>query len=279
MAIPQPSQQVASHWKADEYDPRPLQDHQKAMIAACESGDLPALQQLFETHSVKRGDPPIQRYAPESGAPATWRLITAAVAHQHPSVVNFLLSTYPKVNIRHGTIVRAVLDDPDVETLEILQSHLDPHSRPYLGPSSIATFEWDDHCNTFLTEACRISEDWLIYYLLDHGANPSLGWFHGGALHVAMVSSRSIKVIQKLFEKGARINLVTIGTAINHQRVDVLKLLFTDSKLSDQVDSAIKEPQKLLEDARKKDNEEVIALIKGYRRARGASGGAGQATK
>lgn len=67
-----------------------------------------------------------------------------------------------------------------------------------------------------------------------------------------------------MFEKGARINLVTIGTAINRQRVDVLKLLFTDSKLSDQVDGAIKEPQKLLEDARKKDNEEVIALIKGY---------------
>jgi hypothetical protein len=89
MATPQTSQQVLSYWQVNEHNPRPLESHQKAMIAASESGDLPALQQLFEKYNVKQGDPPIVRSAPESGPPHTWRLITVAVANKHPSIVSF----------------------------------------------------------------------------------------------------------------------------------------------------------------------------------------------
>jgi hypothetical protein len=86
----------------------------------------------------------------------------------------------------HRTIVRAVLDNLDLETL---QSRSRPYSRPYLQSRS---FEWDDHGNTFPTEACRSFEDWLIHYLLEHNTDPTLSWFHGGALHVALIASRYI---------------------------------------------------------------------------------------
>jgi hypothetical protein len=86
----------------------------------------------------------------------------------------------------HGTIVRAVLDNLD---LGRLQSRSCPYSRPYLQSRS---FGWDDHDNTFLTEACRSSEDWLIHYLLEHNTDLTLGWFHGGALHVALIALQSI---------------------------------------------------------------------------------------
>jgi GH35 family endo-1,4-beta-xylanase len=104
----------------------------------------------------------------------------------------------------------------------------------------------------------------LTHYILDHGADPSLGFSHAGALWVALTASRSTAVMKDLIEKGAPINGFTMSHIIRHKRADILECLFSIQKFVHQVDCAMNDPQKTLDNARKADNEEVIALVNDY---------------
>jgi len=107
---------------------------------------------------------------------------------------------------------------------------------------------------------------------------PWLGFSHAGALWVALTASRSTAVMRELIEKGATINGFTMSLIIRHKRADILECLFSNQKFVRQVDCAMNDPQKTLDNARKTDNEEVIALVNDYIEKREMRRGGAQAT-
>ncbi|KAL1970838.1 hypothetical protein VTN77DRAFT_2672 [Rasamsonia byssochlamydoides] len=199
------------------YAERPT--HQKEMIDACASGDLPKLQNLFRQYNIKQGDHAIEwgGVEPEDlyGPPPTATLIEAAVAQKHPAIVAFLLSTYPDVQVYRSDIVHAALDNPHVETFQLLHAH-DP---------SIVNFLFDDYLSNILTAACQSSDLQLAYYLLDNGADPNPNeTMLGSALASAIWTSQPLELIVKIAERGGWITHLTFNQAIFAKRLDILRL-------------------------------------------------------
>lgn len=101
---------------------------QTAMMDACESGDVPRLQQLLQFCNVKEGDPPVEpKYGepdpPQSAPPATWKMITSAVLHGQSSILALILKTYPAVKLNGQRILEAALSNPQLETFKLLHAH------------------------------------------------------------------------------------------------------------------------------------------------------------
>lgn len=94
--------------------------------------------------------------------PSTEAMISAAISSKQAALVRFLLSNftgYPtdwsearcrsQKPISFGSsIVRVVLDSPDIETLQVLLDY----------DHDLANFEFDDH-TTFLSQACQRDPD------------------------------------------------------------------------------------------------------------------------
>ncbi|KAJ5168913.1 uncharacterized protein N7482_004507 [Penicillium canariense] len=230
------------------------------MLKACEAGDLPALQQLFQSQNIKPGTQVRWQGpsdSPEDSPPPTHELVTAAIAHAHVPVISFILSIYSKGDISCGTIVQGIINNPSLEILALLYRH----------SPGIVNFEFDP-LRTFLTEACRgpqspstpASSDQvaLLDYLLDHGAAPDEGALGGcGALLPAIESGWvPLEIMKKMLARGAVVGIIVFGAAVRMRRVDVLRLFFEKAEFSGQLD-----PQTILEKARGSGDREVVAVV------------------
>ena len=219
------------------------------MIEACESGDVPRLQQLLQACHVKPGDAPVDpKYGepnpPRSAPPPTWKLIAAAVRHGHSSVVALLLKTYPSVNIKRQSILDATLAKPHLETFKVLHAH----------SPSIVNYEFDALNTSLLMEACRGGNLLLPNFLLDNGANPNEGGFPGaGPLFYAVRFEQPLDIIMKMVDRGALITNAVLTEAIRKQRTTILRFLLKRGGLKD--------PLKALECAHETGDKEIISLI------------------
>ena len=227
------------------------QDIQKDMIEACESGDVPRLQQLLQACDVRDGDAPVdQKYGepdpPESAPPPTWKLVTAAVSHGHFPIVALILKTYPAVDLNRQSVLEAALVKPHLETFKLLHAH----------SSHIVNYEFDSLNTSLLMETCRSGHPLLPNYLLDNGADPNEGGFPGaGPLFYAVKFEQPLAVIVKMVDRGAVVTNAVLIEAVRKQRTTILEFLLKQAGLKD--------PQRALECAYETGNKEIITLIQG----------------
>lgn len=226
---------------------QPMQD-QNAMLDACEAGDLQKLQRLFKVAGVRQGDHAFDPFFGEpvsaSGPPPTCTMIAAAVAHQQPVIVNFLLTTYRSVKLDRESIIEAVLANPHLPTLEVLQKHT----------PSIVNFEFQESHTTFLMEACRTGDPFLPTCLLGLGADANECDFSGtGPLLYAVKHMQPYEVIMMMVEHGAIITGPVIQTAVQRQSAEILAYLLDRGNLD--------YPKQMLQLAEDTGNKTTIALV------------------
>ncbi|KAL4915099.1 hypothetical protein BDW62DRAFT_189236 [Aspergillus aurantiobrunneus] len=98
--------------------------HTEAMAKACASGDIAALQKIYETYNTKQGPAVVwPRDETKDGEPATWKLVTAAISHSHVPMVAHLLSTHPNGHIDTEDVISAILQHPNIEIMNLVHSH------------------------------------------------------------------------------------------------------------------------------------------------------------
>ena len=222
--------------------------NQNAMLDACEAGDVAKLQALFKKAGVRKGDNEFEPFFGEpvlpTGPPPTATMIAAAVAHKQHAIVKFLLSTYRNVHIDRESIVNAILESPDVKTLEALCAY-DP---------KIVDFEFRESRTTLLMEACRGSDPFLPTCLLQLGADPSECNLAGtGPLWFAVKHAQPFDIITRMIDHGAIVTDAVISVAIERRYLQCLKFLLDRARLED--------PKRLLKQAEKTEDKAVVALI------------------
>lgn len=210
-------------------DALPLPPHQQEMISACKSGDLKALKQQFILHSIKKGSLGMTYLSAiqssHSGPPPTTTLIAAAIENSQPAILKFLLTTHPSVSVQCSSIVTPALRHSNMTVFRLLATQT----------PGIVNWEHDDHITTTITQACEFASDELILWLLDHGADPDGGGiiFFPQALNMAIVKGRSMRVVKKLVEKGARVRWWEMQSCVREGREDVLRLFWESGRLAD----------------------------------------------
>lgn len=189
------------------------QSIQQAMVEACESGQVPRLQQLLQAYDIEEHSAPITpKYGepepPPSAPPPTWKLITAAVRNARSSILALLLKTYPTVNLHHESILDAALANPDLETFKLLHAH----------SPSIVNYGFDSLNTSLLMESCRGGNPLLPNYLLDNGADPNEGGFPGaGPLFYAVQFDQPVEFVRKMVDRGAVVTKVVLKEANRKQ--------------------------------------------------------------
>ncbi|KAF2997144.1 hypothetical protein E8E13_005128 [Curvularia kusanoi] len=139
------------------------------ILDACTSGDVAALQQLFEANKIQNSGPVYGISA--SGPPSVNSMISTAITYGHVDVVSLILRTYSGRGVQFtGETIEALLYHPDLEILQILYEY-DP---------SVVSYEWDSHTDTFITKACeqppkKITP--LLLWLIEHDADLEGGYF------------------------------------------------------------------------------------------------------
>ena len=227
------------------------QNNQKAMIEACESGDVSRLQQLLQACDVRDGDAPVDpKYnepdPPQLAPPATWKLITAAVGNGQSTIVALILKTYPNVALNRQSILEAALAKPHLDTFKLLHAH----------SPSIVNYGFDSLNTSLLMETCRSGDPLLPNYLLDNGADPNEGGFPGaGPLFYAVKFEQPLAIIVKMVDRGSSVTNAVVKEAIRKQRTAILEFLLNRGGLKD--------PQRALEWAHETGNKEIITLIQG----------------
>lgn len=223
------------------------------MLKACEAGDLPGLQHLFEILHIRPGTRVLWR---PSDQPATYEMVTTAIANSHSLIVSYILSIYSTGDISCAPIVQGIIDHPNLEIMDLVYRH----------SPDIINFEFDP-LRTFLTEACRgpqlptspLPNDQsiaLVQYLLHHGAAPNEGSLGGcGALLPAIEAEWvPIEVMEQMLVQGAIVGLLVFGAAIEKRRADVLELFFEKARFSRDLNR-----EKMLEKAGS--NGEIISVV------------------
>lgn len=206
--------------------------HQQEILDACSTGPIAVLKELFKSLGIDQGTAPIlPRDVTEAGCPSTEAMISAAISSKQAVLVRFLLNCftgYPtdwsegrrmsQKPISFGSsIVRAVLDSPDLETLQVLLDY----------DHDLASFEFDDH-TTFLSQACQRDPDeigHLIKLLVAHGADMQGGWRLDWDLLPAIRGGQHLDVIEAMIAKGARIDYLAVVSAVRTKRADVLQMV------------------------------------------------------
>ena len=225
------------------------QHKQKAMIEACESGDVSSLQNFLEACHVRAGDAPVDpKYGepdpPQSSPPPTWKLITAAVGHGQSSIVALILKTYPAVDLNRQSILEAAIAKPHLDTFKLLHAH----------SPSLVEYEFDSQNSSLLMEACRGGSPLLPNYLLDNGADPNEGGFPGaGPLFYAVQFEQPLSIIVKMVDRGALVTNAVLTEAIRKQQAPILEFLLMRGGLKDR--------QGALESARETGDKEITALV------------------
>ncbi|KIM97061.1 hypothetical protein OIDMADRAFT_57703 [Oidiodendron maius Zn] len=204
------------------------------MLDVCSSGDIAALRRLFIKHGIQPGSKPTygrtkhmeKNISPvestvvsDPGMPSTMELLGRAVATKQLAVVKFILQTY-------------------------------------------SSFSHNYHMRSILSDACErppVQIVPILHVLLDNGADVDDGWPRHGALYSAIHYKRPLEIIRKIVSKGANINSGNLIQAIQHDRLDVTKWLFSSGKDDPDVDV-----QLCVEKAKESGDEEIIAIAQAW---------------
>ena len=236
---------------------------QEAMVRACNAGRLDDLQTLFDKHGIKNGSQAILYFeeTPES-PPITSNLFAAAISHGHQSIVRYLYSIYPILDISDGAVAEALLEPPlNVEMLKLVCSY----------SPEIVHFEYDDHMTSLLSKACEDGADNapFIHVLLDHGAlnngmQNSYTYRFGAALLPALEFDQPIDIISKMVPK-TRYLAFAIRSALMRKRADALEVLLNEERTRDQASStSLSEARSWLVGAEQTGDEDAIDVLERY---------------
>lgn len=234
------------------------------MLNACSSGDTGALKRFFAKHEVQRGGNPlpVQTIDAEGSAEPTNTslsidvLLERAVAARQLAVVELVLQSYPKLSLaqRHG-VVRAVLENPDAEILQVLCSH-DCH---------FASFSVDYGMRTLLADACALPPVQavpMLHVLLDNDGDVNDGWGPGGgALYAAIIGGQPVEIVDKILSKTSAVSNRNVIAAIRRGDADVVRALFERKPVSRKfrVDECV-------EEAKKTGDEEIVVVVETWAR-------------
>lgn len=236
-------------------DEEKLPAHKTGMLQACRTGDLPQLQQIYQTHNIQPGAK--LDWMEKDDRPSTlFRLFITVIIHENVAILRYLLTMHPQYDLSYEIVAKAIIDHPNMEIVELLHAH----------QPDIVNLEFN-FLQTFLTEACRGGQGHeshtsnmtlpLIHYLLDNGANPREGCFAGcGALYAALDSSQPLEIIVKMVKKGGKVNCLVFSKAMKKKRLDALEFFFEKANFDDY---SINE---ILEDAQKSEDKEVMSVVK-----------------
>jgi hypothetical protein len=209
------------------------------MVDACEAGDLAQLQQLFHKYGVKQGDDPVKeswvldltapsagpkRYIHETvaqcGPPPTGRLFEAAILSKSPSMLLFLLKTYPKYNFWDCGIMDMALTKDDLAIFKEIYSH-DTRRLTFSHEEDVTTEFNDATLAKFLSRVVGDSQrdaDWLS---------------REGNLSAALLNGTLVEAIDKILsEKPDSVGLSCLAKfALRKGRVEVLEMFCEKGKL------------------------------------------------
>jgi hypothetical protein len=134
-------------------------------------------------------------HPPQIGAPPTGILFATAIRHGQRSILEFLQSIYPRVDLAESVIVRAILARPDIAMLQLVHSQ----------SPRICSFLFNSHGDCFLTVAFKggLDNAPLVHFLLDHGEFPQEYDIHGcrPPLLRAIQHQQPIEVIEKMVSR------------------------------------------------------------------------------
>lgn len=226
---------------------------QKAVMSACEVGDILRLQDLLQGAGVRQGDPPVDpqyiRYPdiieaiPSSGPPATPNLVIAALENKQHFVLEYLLKIYPELDVEHDAILLSAFVNPDLKCIEVLHTHC----------PSIVNFEFQSHSSAII-EALRAPDTSIATYLLDNGADPNEGGLGAmGPLFHAIIWDKPLEIIQKMVECGAIVRPYLVIQAIEQQHPQIIKYLIYQCWMES--------PADVLKAARKTKNKEIVSMV------------------
>ncbi|KAI1659199.1 hypothetical protein F4813DRAFT_354147 [Daldinia decipiens] len=248
-------------------------DLEPYILDVCSSGDISTLQRLFTDHGIQPGSKPVYPKLIDPGSlqealtttmglriPPTSKLLEQAVAAEQVAIVKFILQMYPSFSLmqEHG-IVRAVLEHPNPEILQVLCNH----------ERNFASFSIDSGMRSFLTDACARPPEEIgpvLHVLLDYGADVYDGWGPGGgALYAAVIGGQSLEIVERILERTSAVSRRNVSEAIRRGRVDVVELFLNRGRLGPGV-----RPEEIVEEAEKWADREIIAVVRSWtRRAKG----------
>ena len=216
------------------------------ILDACTSGNVAALQRLFETNNIK-GSEPIYISSDDKPPPAN-DMLEASIANGHLDVVLLILNAYENNRIQlYGQVITALVENPNMDIMDALYNY----------DNNMVSFEWDDHVNTFLTRACEQPPDKiapLLHFLIDNDADLEAGYFPR-PVYDAIIGNQSLGVVEAMVKKGGRVSTNTMRQAIVCERVDIIRFLMEYGVKGDRDDA-----QYLCDEAGKIENAEVIKL-------------------
>ena len=236
--------------------------HQKTMLDACKTGNRCELERLFLDHNVTKGDERVPYLKPpQTGAPPTGILFAVAIRHGQRSILEFLQSVYPKVDLAEHIIVNAFLEIPDVALLRLVHAQ-SPH---------ICSFDFNSRGISFLTEAFQRGPEHtpLIHFLIDHGkitpARDTMGRT-SAILRALMARHRQpVGVFEKMVAKTSEwVSRGDVDLAIKLKRADVLRVCFRSGKIEREEEMDEWDDKRLLGWAQLTRDEEVVAVVEGY---------------
>ena len=222
---------MITHYKT-EFMP----EHQKAMLVAARCGNRDRLSELF-SGIVKTGDDIVhdrtnifrEPATAADGPPATWKLIDAALAGKHESVLRLVLSIYSKGfpaemwPWEFRQILVTATANPELACFKVLQTY-DPSVVTWEEEYNRTWFSTDERqYNTTLCKALKSSDPQLAMYLLDNGADPDKGYFNFGALCMVICHRRPLDIVRKMLDSGASLKTLPIHAAAVRERLDILE--------------------------------------------------------
>jgi hypothetical protein len=230
------------------------------MLDACVKGDVAALRQLFEAHSVQGTEP---AYIPSTtGPPPANTMLETAIPPNHLGIVSLILETYPgPFKIRfEGEIIDSLIHNPHLDILQMLYDY-DPR---------IVSFEWDSHTETFVSKACEQPPEKtteLLLWLNEHHANLEAGY----SLHPlvkATVGGHELRVFEAMLKNGTFVSLEAMRQVVIFERVDVIKFFLERGINGNKGDG-----ERLRLDAKETGVEEVVHLVGRWTEGWGEGGG------
>ncbi|KAF7539810.1 hypothetical protein G7054_g1891 [Neopestalotiopsis clavispora] len=241
---------------------------EQPMLDACSSGDVAALEHLFNIHGIEQGSKPIitqcyygtwsrveSKGIPGCMIPSTMELLEKAVAAKQLAIVDFIFQTYPSFDLSECQgVASAIIQHPDAAILKRICDH----------QPTFASISMDYHLHTFFTQACEKPPDHIapvLHILLDYGADISDGWSGLGALWAAISRGHSIEVIEKVLKchssRHTPILSSQAGAAIERGDEDIVALIFSNKHMRFNADQAAQ----YVEQAEKTGNKAIITIV------------------
>lgn len=241
---------------------------EQPMLDACSSGDVAALERLFDIHGIEPGSKPIitqclygtwsrveSRRIPGCMIPSTIELLEKAVAAKQLAIVEFIFQTYPSLDLSEGQgIANTVIQHPDGPILRCICNH----------QRAFASISMDYHLHTFFTQACENPPDHIapvLHILLDYDVDVSDGWGGLGALWAAISKGHSIEVVEKVLSchlsQHVPILYSQAEAAIRRGDEDIIALIISSDQMIFKPDQA----SRYIEEAEKTRNEAIITIV------------------